>query len=137
RAKQSGADRLVVWASAAGVAAALEAVAGAGWDVPVLSGQTGEDPLIRQRLVAHPEQLARLRFVSSRLTAAMGPKPFNAFRARYERAMGAEEVGVQQDGRDVIQPPDWPMYPYDAVNLTAEAIKDAGALGAPLIRTLN
>jgi len=137
RAKQSGADRLVVWASAAGVAAALEAVAGAGWDVPVLSGQTGEDPLIRQRLVAHPEQLARLRFVSSRITAEMGPKPFNAFRARYERAMGADKVGVQQDGRDVIQPPDWPMYPYDAVNLTAEAIKDAGALGAPLLQTLN
>lgn len=137
QAKRSGADRLVVWASAADVAATLEAVAKAGWDVPVLSGQTGEDPLIRQRLVAHPEYLRRLRFVSSRITAEMGPKPFNAFRARYERAFGVDEVGVQQDGRDVIQPPDWPMYPYDAVKLAAEAAKDAGALGAPLVQALN
>ncbi|RKQ93971.1 ABC-type branched-subunit amino acid transport system substrate-binding protein [Solirubrobacter pauli] len=137
QAKRSGADRLVVWASAADVAATLEAVAKAGWDVPVLSGQTGEDPLIRQRLVAHPEYLSRLRFVSSRITAEMGPKPFNQFRARYERAVGVDEVGVQQDGRDVIQPPDWPMYPYDAVKLAAEAAKDAGALGAPLVQALN
>ena len=137
QAKRSGADRLIVWASAADVAATLEAVAKAGWDVPVISGQTGEDPLIRQRLVAHPEYLIRLRFVSSRITAEMGPKPFNAFRARYEKAMGADKVGVQQNGRDVIQPPDWPMYPYDAVNLVAEAAKDAGALGAPLVQTLN
>ena len=137
QAKRSGADRLIVWASAADVAATLEAVAKAGWDVPVISGQTGEDPLIRQRLVAHPEYLNRLRFVSSRITAEMGPKPFNAFRARYEKAMGADKVGVQQNGRDVIQPPDWPMYPYDAVNLVAEAAKDAGALGAPLVQTLN
>ena len=51
-ARRAGADRLVVWASAADVAAALEAVRRANWDVEVLSGQTGEDPLIRQRLVA-------------------------------------------------------------------------------------
>src|SRR3954471_7813301 len=136
-ARRSGADRLIVWASAADVAAALEAVHRAGWDVAVISGQTGEDPLIRQRLVAHPEWLASLRFVSSRITAEMGPKPFNAFRARYEKAIGVEKVGVQQDGRDVVQPPDWQMYPYDAINLVAEAAKDAGALGAPLVQTLN
>ena len=137
KAKSSGADRLIVWASAADVAATLEAVAKANWDVQVISGQTGEDPLIRQRLAAHPEYLERLRFVSSRITAEMGPKPFNTFRARYEKAQGVEKVGVQQDGKDVVQPPDWQMYPYDAVNLVAEAIKDAGALGAPLVQTLN
>ena len=72
-ARQAGADRLVVWASAADVAAALEAVDRANWDVEVLSGQTGEDPLIRQRLAANPEALARLKFVSSRITAEVGP----------------------------------------------------------------
>src|SRR3954470_16839989 len=82
-ARRAGADKLIVWASAGDVAAALEAVHNAGWDVPVIAGQTGEDPLIRQRLVAHPEWLASLRFVSSRITAEIGPKPFNAFRARY------------------------------------------------------
>jgi ABC-type branched-subunit amino acid transport system substrate-binding protein len=137
QAKRSGADRLIVWASAGNVAATLEAVAKAGWDVQVISGQTGEDPLVRQRLAAHPDYLARLRFVSSRITAEMGPKPFNAFRARYEKAEGQTKVGVKQDGKDVIQPPDWQMYPYDAVNLVAEAIKDAGGLGAPLVQTLN
>jgi ABC-type branched-subunit amino acid transport system substrate-binding protein len=137
QARRSGADRLIVWASAADVAATLEAVARAGWDVPVISGQTGEDPLIRQRLAAHPDYLRRLRFVSSRITAEMGPKPFNTFRARYEKAEGVDKVGVKQDGKDVIQPPDWQMYPYDAVNLVAEAIKDAGGLGAPLVQTLN
>ena len=34
-ARRAGADRLVVWASAADVAATLEAVHQAGWDVPV------------------------------------------------------------------------------------------------------
>ena len=73
-ARRAGADRLIVWASAADVAATLEAVHKAGWNVPVISGQTGEDPLIRQRLVAHPDWLASLRFVSSRITAEVGPE---------------------------------------------------------------
>jgi ABC-type branched-subunit amino acid transport system substrate-binding protein len=137
QAKRSGADRLIVWASAADVAATLEAVANANWDVGVIAGQTGEDPLIRQRLAAHPEYLKRLRFVSGRITAEVGPKPFDAFRARYEKSEGVTKVGVQQDGKAVVQPPDWQMYPYDAVKLVAEAIKDAGALGAPLVQALN
>ena len=136
-ARRSGAGKLIVWASASDVAATLEAVHKAGWNVPVISGQTGEDPLIRQRLVAHPDYLRNFRFVSSRITAEMGPKPFNAFRARYEKALGVDKVGVKQNGRDVIQPPDWPMYPYDAVNLVDEAINSAGELGAPLLKTLN
>ena len=95
QAKNSGADRLVVWASAADVAATLEAVAKANWDVIVLSGQTGEDPLIRQRLAAHPEYLKPLRFVTGRITAEVGPEPFNAFRALYEESQGVDKVGVQ------------------------------------------
>ncbi|MDA0183376.1 ABC transporter substrate-binding protein [Solirubrobacter phytolaccae] len=137
QARRAGADRVVVWARAANVATVLEDVATAGWDVPVLSGQTGEDPLIRQRLAAHPERLARLRFVSSRITAEVGPKPFNAFRERYESLLGADKVGVQQDGRDVIQPPDWAMYPYDAIKLVQEAAGQSTGLGAPLLETIN
>jgi ABC-type branched-subunit amino acid transport system substrate-binding protein len=136
-ARRAGADKLIVWASAGDVAAVLQAVHVAGWNVPVISGQTGEDPLVRQRLVAHPDWLASLRFVSSRITAEMGPKPFNAFRARYEKALGVDKVGVKQDGRDVIQPPDWAMYPYDALLLVREAISESGALGAPLLQTIN
>jgi ABC-type branched-subunit amino acid transport system substrate-binding protein len=136
-ARRSGADRLIVWASATDVATTLEAVAAAGWDVPVISGQTGEDPLIRQRLAAHPDWLQRLRFVSSRITAEVGPKPFDDFRKRYEERIGADKVGVEQDGRDVIQPPDWQMYPYDAIKLVQEAAAQSTGLGAPLLETIN
>jgi ABC-type branched-subunit amino acid transport system substrate-binding protein len=136
-ARRAGADRLVVWAGAATVAAAVEAVHQAGWDVPVLAGQTAEDPLVRQRLAAHPEWMNSLKFVSSRITAEVGPKPFEAFRARYEKLLGVDKVGVQQDGRDVIQPPDWAMYPYDALKLVAEANDQVKTLGRPLVDTLN
>ena len=36
--------------------------------------------------------------------------------------MGVEKVGVEQDGRPVIQPPDWAMYPFDALRLVEEAM---------------
>jgi ABC-type branched-subunit amino acid transport system substrate-binding protein len=137
RAKGSGASKLIVWASAADVAATLEAVRRAGWNVQVISGQTGEDPLVRQRLATHPEDLRALRFVSGRITAEQGPAPFNAFRRHYEAKLGIDKVGVKQGGKDVIQPPDWPMYSYDAVNLVLEAIRDAGGLGAPELQTIN
>ena len=80
----------------------------------MISGQTGEDPLIRQRLVAHPEWL---RVAEVRLLADHGrgrPEAVHGFRERYEDELGIDKVGVEQDGRDVIQPPDWAMYPYDA-----------------------
>jgi len=136
-ARRAGAQLLLVWASAADVAAVVTATHAAGWAVPVISGQTGEDPLVRQRLVEHPEWLKSLRFVSSRITAEVGPKPFEAFRAHYEAELGAEKVGVKQDGRDVLQPPDWQMYPYDSLTLAAEAMDEVGALGAPLMKAMN
>jgi hypothetical protein len=136
-ARRAGAQRLIVWASAADVAAVVQAIHGAGWSVGVIAGQTGEDPLVRQRLVAHPDWLKSLTFVSSRITAEVGPKPFEAFREHYESALGADKVGVEQDGRDVLQPPDWAMYPYDSLNLVAEALDETGALGAPLMRAMG
>jgi branched-chain amino acid transport system substrate-binding protein len=136
-ARRAGARMLLLWASAGDVAAALQATHAIGWDVPVIAGQTGEDPLIRQRLVSHPDWLKSLRFVSSRITAEVGPKPFERFRAHYEAKLGADKVGVKEGGRDVLQPPDWAMYPYDAVNLVAEALDETGALGAPLMRAMG
>jgi ABC-type branched-subunit amino acid transport system substrate-binding protein len=136
-ARRAGADHVVVWASAAGIAGVVTAARQGGWDVPVITGQTGEDPLLRQRLVAHPEWLRDVRFVSSRITAEVGPKPFEDFRKRFEEKLGVEKVGVEQDGRPVIQPPDWAMYPYDAVHLVEEALDQREALGAPLLEALN
>ncbi|MDA0142253.1 ABC transporter substrate-binding protein [Solirubrobacter deserti] len=137
QARRAGANRVVVWAGAATVAATVEAVHQAGWDVEVLAGQTAEDPLVRQRLAAHPEWMRSLKFVSSRITAEVGPKPFEAFRKRYEDLLGTDKVGVEQDGRDVIQPPDWAMYPYDALKLVAEAVDQVNTLGQPMLDTLN
>ena len=136
-ARKAGADRLVLWTTAADIAAVVQATHAIGWDVPVLTGQTGEDPLLRQRLAAHADWLDEVRFVSSRITAEVGPKPFDAFRAHFESVLGVQKVGVEQDGRPVVQPPDWAMYPYDALLLVQAAADEVTALGAPLLKALN
>jgi ABC-type branched-subunit amino acid transport system substrate-binding protein len=136
-ARRSGARLLLLWTSAADIAAVVQAIHTVGWNVPAISGQTGEDPLVRQRLVAHPGWLSSLRFVSSRITAEVGPKPFAAFQAHYEKVLGVDDVGVSQAGRPVIQPPDWAMYPYDSLQLAAEALDETGRLGVPLVRAMN
>ena len=37
----------------------------------------------------------------------------------------------------MIQPPDWAMYPYDALKLVENALSSSRALGAPLLNQLN
>jgi len=132
-ARRAGAQALIVWARATGVAAVVRAARSAGWDVPVYTGPTGEDPLVRQRLADRPEWLDGLTFVSFRITSEVGPEPFAAYRKAYEDTFGAEDVGVEAGGRPVVQPPDWSTYAYDAVKLTAAAV-DAGG---PLLDALN
>lgn len=136
-ARRAGATTLVVWASAAVVAEAIEAARSAGWGVDIWAGPTGEDPLVRQRLADHVDWLRGVGFVSFRITAEVGPKPFATYRALYEKRYGADKVGVQQDGKDVVQPPDWSMYGYDVVNLVAAALAKAGGIGAPLMQALE
>ncbi len=132
-ARRAGAQALIVWAGAAGVVAVVRAARGAGWDVPVYTGPTGEDPLVRQRLADRPEWLDGLTFVSFRITSETGPEPFEAYRAAYEKKFGVDEVGVQAGGRPVVQPPDWSTYSYDAVKLSAAALRT----GAPLLTALD
>ena len=133
QARRAGADLLVVWARAAGVASVVRAARSAGWDVPVYTGPTGEDPLVRQRLADHPEWLDGLTFVSFRITSEVGPEPFAAYRKAYEERFGAEQVGVEAGGRPVVQPPDWSTYSYDAVKLVGAAV----AAGGPLMDALH
>jgi ABC-type branched-subunit amino acid transport system substrate-binding protein len=71
--------------------------------------------------------------VSFRTTAEVGPKPFETFRAAYEKAYGPDRIGVGA----VVQPPDWAMYAYDSVNLLAKALTVAKGLGQPLVDALN
>jgi ABC-type branched-subunit amino acid transport system substrate-binding protein len=137
-ARRSGAQALVVWARASGVAAVVRAARSAGWDVPVFTGPTGEDPLVRQRLADRPEWLDGLTFVSFRITSEVGPEPFAAYRAAYEERFGVDEVGVEAGGRPVLMPPDWSTYSYDAVKLTAAALGvSGGQRGRPLMEALD
>ena len=133
QARRAGAELVIVGARAPGVAAVLRAARSAGWDVPVYSGPTGEDPLVRQRLADRPEWVDGLTFVSFRITSEVGPEPFAAYREAYEERFGAEQVGVEAGGRPVVQPPDWSTYAYDAVKLLAAAVE----AGGPLMDALN
>lgn len=127
-ARRARAGVLVVWAGSPVVAAAVTAARSSGWDVPVYAGPTAEDPLVRQRLAAHRDWLTGLTFVSFRITSETGPAPFEAFRRAYEKRFGPDRVGVREGGREVVQPPDWAMYSYDAVKLVAAALAKGGAL---------
>ena len=126
-ARRSGATALLLWARPGVVAAVVRAARSTGWNVPVFSATSAEDPLVRQQLSDHPEWLDGLTFASSRLTSEKGPDPFNRFRRAYEARFGTGDVGVSSGGRPVVQPPDWPMYPYDFVHVVAAAITKAGA----------
>jgi ABC-type branched-subunit amino acid transport system substrate-binding protein len=137
-ARRSGAQALVVWARAPGVAAVVRAARAGGWAVPVYTGPTGEDPLVRQRLADHPEWVDGLTFVSFRITSETGPAPFAAFRKAYADKYGEDEVGVTAGGKPVLMPPDWSMYSYDSVKLVAACLKvSGGRTGKPLMAALN
>ncbi len=125
-ARRSGAKVLVVWARAAGVAAIVRAARSTGWDVPIYSGPAAEDPLVRQQLADKPQWVEGLTFVSFRITSEVGGEPFAAYRKAYEKAYGPDEVGVSSAGKKVVMPPDWSMYPYDAVNLVKAALERKG-----------
>ena len=124
-ARRSGAKLLVVWARAATLATIIRTVRSTGWDVPVYTGPAGEDPLVRQQLADVPHYLNDVVFVSFRITSEAGGAPFAAYRKEYEKAYGPSTFGVKSGGRLVQQPPDWSMYPYDAVNLVAAALDRA------------
>jgi ABC-type branched-subunit amino acid transport system substrate-binding protein len=129
-ARRAGATLLVAWARAPAFAAVVRAARSNGWDVPIYGGPSSEDPLVRQQLADHPEWVDDLAFVSYRITSETGPAPFAAYRADYEKEYGADKVGVKVAGKDVVMPPDWSTYPYDAVKLVAAAIEHAGEASA-------
>ena len=129
RARRAGATALLVWAQPATIAAVLTAARSAGWDVPVYTPPTGADPLVRQQLADRPEWVDGLTFASGRMTAEVGPAPFETFRDAYERSFGVDGVGVRtRAGLEVVQPPELAMYAYDFVNVLAAAIATADSV---------
>jgi branched-chain amino acid transport system substrate-binding protein len=138
-AKRSGATALLLWARSSVVAEVVRAARSSGWDVPIYTAPTGEDPLVRQQLSDHPEWLDGLVFASGRMTAEKGPEPFLNFQTAYEDKFGRDEVGVKTAGGKVVyQPPDYAMYPYDFVKVVAAALGVAQSTdGAKVIDALN
>jgi len=125
-ARRSGADALLVWARPEAIAKVIRAARSAGWDAPVYTPPAGEDPLVRQELSDHPEWVDGLTFAGGRMTAEKGPDPFLSFKRAYEDAFGPDLAGVRtSSGDEVVQPPDYPMYPYDCVNVFAAAVAAA------------
>jgi ABC-type branched-subunit amino acid transport system substrate-binding protein len=129
RARRAGATALLVWAQPTTIAGVLTAARSSGWDVPVYTPASGEDPLVRQQLANQPEWVDGLTFASGRPTAEVGPGPFLAFQQKYEQRFGVQLVGVKTpDGAQVVQPPDYAMYSYDCVSVLAAAIDRAGGV---------
>jgi branched-chain amino acid transport system substrate-binding protein len=129
RARRAGATALLVWAQPTTIAGVLTAARSSGWDVPVYTPASGEDPLVRQQLANHPDWVDGLTFSAGRPTAEVGPGPFLAFQQKYEQRFGVQLVGVKTpDGAEVAQPPDYAMYSYDCVNVLAAAIERAGGV---------
>jgi len=139
QARNAGATALLVWARASTVAQVIRAARSSGWDVPIYTPPSGEDPLVRQQLADHPEWVDGLTFATGRMTAERGPGPFLRFQAAYTKAFGRDDTGVTTAaGKTVYQPPDYGMYPYDFVNVLATAITATnGATGTPLVQALN
>jgi ABC-type branched-subunit amino acid transport system substrate-binding protein len=138
RARSAGARLLVVWARAPVVTSALGAARESGWNVPVYTGPTGEDPLVRERLGRRPEWVDGLTFVSFRITAEIGPEPFEQFRAAYEKRYRPDRTIRDKQDELVTMPPDWAIYSYDSLHLVTAALqRSGGALGEPLLQQLN
>ena len=128
-ARRRGATALLVWARPAGIAAVVRAARSAGWDAPIATPPSGEDSLVREQLADHPEWVDGLVFATGRLTSEKGTEPFERFRDAYEHKYGAERVAVTSNGKPVVQPPDWAMYPYDFVHVVAAAMTRSGSAG--------
>ena len=129
RARRSDANALLVWGEPTTIAGVIAAARGSGWNVPVYTPASGEDPLVRQQLANHPDWVDGLTFAAGRPTAEVGSGPFLSFQRSYEERFGVQLVGVKTpDGAEVVQPPDYAMYSYDFVNVLAAAIQSAGGV---------
>lgn len=144
--KQAGVDGVVLWARAPVLAGFLRALRAGGSSVPVYSGPTAEDPVVRDQLASVTGGVEGLTYASFRITTETGPESWDAFRKKYEDHNFNDNapdfhVGVKaKDGKDVVQPPDWQIFPYDMVYLVKAAILRAGTVdtaGGKLIDALD
>jgi ABC-type branched-subunit amino acid transport system substrate-binding protein len=144
--KQSGATGIVLWGRAPTMAQFIKDYRGGGGTAQVFSGPNAEDPIVRTQNADHPEYIDGLTYASFRITTEVGPDPWDAFRKKYEdhkfnNGDADFKVGVQaSDKKDVVQPPDWQLFPYDMVYLVKGALEKSGSpdtSGNKLINALN
>ena len=86
RARRAGATALLVWAEPTTIAGVIAAARGSGWNVPIYTPASGEDPLVRQQLANHPEWVDGLTFAAGRPTAEVGAARFSSSSATTNRA---------------------------------------------------
>jgi len=128
RARRTHATALLVWGRPATIAKVLIAARSSGWNVPVYTPASGEDPLVRQQLSDHPTWVDGLTFAAGRMTAEGGPGPFLTFAQSVRDRFGLDYVGVRTSaGQRVVQPPDYVMYPFDCMNVIIAAIRQVGS----------
>jgi ABC-type branched-subunit amino acid transport system substrate-binding protein len=128
RGRRAHATALIVWGRPSTIASVVTGARSAGWNVPIYTPPTGNDPFVRQQLADHPSWVDGLTFAGGRLTAEVGSGPFLTFEQKYESAFGVDRVGVKTStGAPVIVPPETAMYAYDFVKLLAAAVLKAGS----------
>jgi len=144
--KRSGATGALLWGRAPTIAQFIKDFRQGGGTAPLFSGPNAEDPVVRTQNADHPEYVEGLTYASFRITTEGGPASWGAFRKKYEdhnfNNGGPDfKVGVKaNDNKDVVQPPDWQMFPYDMVYLVKAALEKSGTVetsGDKLIGALN
>ena len=142
----SKATGVLVWARAPVLAQFVKSLRQNQFSGQIFSGPTAEDPIVRTQNADHPEYITGLTYASWRITTEGGPEAWGAFRKKYEDRNFNDggpdfHVGVKaSDGKDVVQPPDWHVFPYDMVYLVKAALEQAGTVstsGNKLIDALN
>ena len=105
---------------------AAAAIRAAGLTTPLFAGQFGEFPAVRATAGAAADGLT---FASSRLTSESDDQAFGNFERNLAKAgLGCTDAGVKTAaGAPVLQPDDYAMYAYDAVNLVVAALKKNGS----------
>ncbi|MHB8510160.1 MAG: ABC transporter substrate-binding protein [Candidatus Dormibacteria bacterium] len=142
----AGASGVVLWARASVIPGFVKALRQAGSTAAIFGGPNTEDPVVRSQLADQPQWVDGITYASFRITTEAGPESWGAFRKLYEdhnfNNGGPDfKVGVQaSDHKDVVQPPDWQIFPYDMVNLVKAAVEKAGTVDparGPIIDALN
>jgi branched-chain amino acid transport system substrate-binding protein len=120
-------DSVVVWGTDTFVARVVTATHASAPHLAVFIGPSGESPAVRT--VAGPATDG-LVFVASRMTSEDDSASFGQFEHRIAAASGGPtDAGFKdREGRQIRQPADLEVFSFDAVNVLAAALQNAGSV---------